>query len=115
MPTCCFCSPNLIYVTEQTYASSMGSPKPSFIPVIHQKTHLKLTEDWLLTHDSVVSFRRVFVLHTIIVCCDIDILLIHSNTKSVFLDDRGGSSYKIDRGLIGPPGYQVQLLGILMD
>ena len=39
MPTRCFCSPYLFYVTEQTYASNMWSPKPPFIPFIHQKTH----------------------------------------------------------------------------
>lgn len=83
------------------------------------RRHTFLTENWLLTHDSVVSFQRVFVLNTIIVCCDIDIpfnpLNRKKKKKNIFLDDRGGSSCIINRGSTGPPGYQVQLLGILMD
>lgn len=86
MPNCCFCSPYLFYVTEQTYASSMGSPKPPSLFPSFIRRHTFLTENWLLTHDSVVSFRRVCVcvLNTIIVCCDIDIPFNPLNTKSVW-------------------------------
>ena len=114
MPNCCFCSPYLFYVTEQTYASSMGSPKPPSLFPSFIRRHTFLTENWLLTHDSVVSFRRVCVFWILLLCVvTLTSLLIHSTQKA--FDDRGGSSYKINLGSTGPPGYQVQLLGILMD